>query len=83
MMKNTMLLAGLRYIKLESSLETTSALPPLNLKLDGDKDWTNLLVGVRQVVPINDNWGFWSKGDIASDFDDELSYIVTVGATTI
>jgi len=78
--ENTMLFGGLRYINLETTLELTSVLPPLNGKIDEDKDWTNLLVGVRQYFTINDKWGLLAKGDIASDFSDEQSYIITLGA---
>ncbi|MCP4878833.1 MAG: hypothetical protein GY896_25550 [Gammaproteobacteria bacterium] len=55
----------------------------MNLELDADKSWTNLLVGVRQVYPINDKWGVWIIGDIASDFDDEQSYMITLGANYV
>ena len=78
--ENTTLFGGLRYIKVDPTLETESPLPPLNLKFDGDKDWTNLLMGVRQVFPLNERWNLWGIGDVASDFDDELSYIITLGA---
>jgi len=78
--ENTMLYGGLRYINLEVEADTTSVLPPLNLELDGDKDWTNLLFGIRQVFPLTDKWGLVAKGDIASDFDDEQSYIISLGA---
>ena len=78
--ENTMLYGGLRYINIETTLELTSSLPPLNGEIDGDKDWTNLLVGVRQYFPINDKWDLVAKGDIATDFSDEQSYIITLGA---
>lgn len=78
--ENTMLYGGLRYIDIDTTVETTSGLPPLNLDLEVNKDWTNLVVGVRQIFPLNDNWATWLKGNIASDFDDESSYFLTLGA---
>jgi opacity protein-like surface antigen len=78
--QNTMLYGGLRYLNVEVEVDTTSGFPPLNLSLDGDKDWTNLLVGVRQTFPLNDKWSIGVKGDIATDFDDEQSYMITLGA---
>ena len=78
--ENTMLYGGVRYINLETTLDTTSALPPLNMELEGDKNWTNLVIGVRQRFPLSDSWALVAKGDIASDFSDEQSYIVTLGA---
>lgn len=78
--ENTMLYGGLRYISAEVGVVTTSDLPPLNLELDADKNWTNLLVGVRQAFPISDKWSLAVKGDIATDFDDEQSYALTLGA---
>jgi hypothetical protein len=78
--ENTMLYGGLRHIDIDTTVETTSVLPPLNLDLEVNKDWTNLVVGVRQIFPLNDNWTTWIKGNIASDFDDESSYFLTLGA---
>ncbi|MCP4333217.1 MAG: hypothetical protein GY785_11225 [Gammaproteobacteria bacterium] len=78
--ENTMIYGGVRYINLDLEIETTSNLTPLNQELDGGNDWTNLVVGVRQTVPINDQWRFIAKGDIASDFGDELSSVITLGA---
>ena len=78
--ENTMLYGGLRYIDIDTTVETTSGLPPLNLDLEVNKDWTNLVVGVQQIFPLNDKWSLALKGDIASDFDDESSYFLTLGA---
>jgi len=78
--ENTMLYGGLRYINLEVEVDTTSPLPALNLELDADKNWTNLLVGVRQIYPLNDKWSLLARGDIATDFGDEQSYAINLGA---
>lgn len=77
---NTTVLAGLRYIALDMDIKTTSGIPLLNQSISKKEDWTNLLVGVRQIFPINESWSLMAKGDIATDFSDEMSYILTVGA---
>ncbi|MCP4766513.1 MAG: hypothetical protein GY875_09590 [Gammaproteobacteria bacterium] len=78
--ENTMLYGGLRYINADAGVVTTSDLPPQNMELNTQKDWTNLLVGVRQAFPLSDKWSLAVKGDIATDFDDEQSYALTLGA---
>ncbi|MCP4332247.1 MAG: hypothetical protein GY785_06300 [Gammaproteobacteria bacterium] len=78
--QSTMLYGGLRYINMEVGVVTKSTVPDLNLELNADKNWTNLLVGVRQAFPISDKWSLTVKSDIATDFDDEQSYVITLGA---
>ena len=77
---NTMIYAGVRYINLDTTVELTSPFPPLNTELEGDKNWTNPVIGVRQIFPLNDRWNLALKGDIASDLDDEQSFFITLGA---
>lgn len=76
---NTTLIAGARYNSLDMGVDIIgpdSGTIPLSSK----ESWTNVLFGLRQIVPINNEWSFLFKGDVATDFSDELSYILTAGA---
>ena len=78
--ENTMLYGGLRHINAEVGVVATLTAPDSSLALNADKNWTNLLIGVRQAFPLSDRWNLAVKGDIATDFDDEQSYVLTLGA---
>ena len=80
--KNTIITLGVRHIAVEADAAFTfsgpgpSPAPSLSL----DEDWQNLLIGVNQLFPLNEKWLLAAKADVATDFGDELSYILTLGA---
>ncbi len=70
---------GARYIDLEMGITTSSAIPGFNRNINLNESWTNLLLGVQKSFPLAENWDVAVKGDIATDYSDELSYILTLG----
>ena len=61
--------AGIRYTKLESSADLNN----IGIRLDGDEDWVDPIVGLRYQYAFNDKWALQLYGDIggfgvSSDF---------------
>lgn len=61
--------AGIRYTKLESGINLNN----VGMRLDGDQDWVDPIVGLRYNYAFSDKWSLQLYGDIggfgaASDF---------------
>jgi hypothetical protein len=78
-MPNTTFYAGLRRINVELDLAIDANIDPLNRRLGHKENWTNFLVGIRQVFPINDRWFGALKADYSGDFGDETGFILNAG----
>jgi hypothetical protein len=56
------LIAGVRYYSLTGDLTITG--PRDNaVSISGARDWTDLVVGGRFIIPLNDKWSLFARGD--------------------
>ncbi len=78
-MPNTTFYAGLRRLSVDLNMVIDANIDVLDGRLSRKEDWTNILVGVRQVIPINDRWFAALKADYAGDLGDETSFILNAG----
>ena len=53
-------LAGIRYTSLDSEISLNN----LGVRVSGDQDWVDPIVGVRYTWAINDTWSLRAYGDI-------------------
>ncbi len=77
---NTIFFVGLRRIDVDIDLDIEGQLADSRSR---EEDWTNLLLGIQYLIPVEKNWLIGLKADYASDFGDETSYILTLGADYI
>ena len=54
------LIVGIRYYGLDTEIDVVG-IPP---RIDKDKDWTDVMLGVRYILTITDKWDFIARGDI-------------------
>ena len=54
------LIGGIRYYGLDTEIDVVG-IPP---RIDKDKDWTDVMLGVRYILTITDKWDFVARGDI-------------------
>lgn len=64
--ENFNLLAGLRYIDMDMTLDLRPLTdPPGPIRVTGDQNWTDLMVGGRYRKSFGERWGFSARGDLA------------------
>ena len=64
--KNFELLAGLRYVTIDLTLDIRPPVPPApDQRFEGDQSWTDLMVGGRVATAPGKRFRFWARGDLA------------------
>jgi len=78
-MPNTTVYAGLRRVNIELDMVIDANIDPLDRQFGHKENWTNILVGIRQVLPINERWYGALKVDFSGDFGDETVFVLNAG----
>ena len=69
--ENLELLAGLRYTDMDMTLDLRPPIqPPIEpgpgaIRVSGDQNWTDLMIGGRYRARFGERWGFSARGDLA------------------
>ena len=64
--ENFELLAGLRYVTMDLTLDIQPPLPPAQpQRFEGDQSWTDLMIGGRVATAPGKRFRFWARGDLA------------------
>ncbi|NRB40450.1 MAG: hypothetical protein HRU20_18610 [Pseudomonadales bacterium] len=78
--ENTQFILGVRRVDVELVLDIQSLANNIGNKRSLDKTWDNLLIGMKQEVPIDANWKLGFKADYAGNLSDEDVFILTADA---
>ena len=63
--ENFELLAGLRYITMDLTLDLQPPVPPApGQRIEGDQSWTDLMIGGRYSTSAGKRFRFWARGDV-------------------
>ena len=63
--ENFELLAGLRYISMDLTLDIQPPVPPApTQRFQGDQSWTDLIIGGRVGTSAGKRFRFWARGDV-------------------
>lgn len=86
--ENFELLAGLRYISMDLTLDIRPEIPPIApRRFEGDQSWTDLMIGGRVGTSAGKRWRFWARGDLAgfgiSDSSDLTWNVVLMGQVKV